>query len=237
MKIKITEEQKKKLFIPRKIDERYENLVNDMITTDYNIGSYLTRRDIYKDLKKEINQIVLKLPKDKLMLFVKANPFWIDSKDKIDFLFEKLNFKENKDIVKNHIGITLAGGENKFFTTKELKYYEDKINIGSKNNKNKDVYVFVGGENFKKVGKNNYKKVLDIERLIKISVDKWNDTSDYNYGGMLKMMGIRSQSNNKTLYKIITNKGLLSKYNGKTGSEIPDEILQAIDMKKERLRY
>ena len=104
MKIVITEEQKKKLFTPRRVDERYEDLLKSMITTNFDIGSYLKRRDYYKDLKVNINPLVNKLSKDDLIKFVKANPFWMDSIDKVDFLLKTLTYKENKDIANNHIG-------------------------------------------------------------------------------------------------------------------------------------
>ena len=76
--------------------------------------------------------------------------------------------------------------------------------------------------------------MLDIERLMKVSVDNWKDISDYGFGGMIKMMILRANANNKQSYKITANKGLLDEYEGKSGSEIPDYILSAINQNKEK---
>jgi hypothetical protein len=67
---------------------------------------------------------------------------------------------------------------------------------------------------------------------MKVSVNDWKDTSDYGNTSMIKMMMFRARANNNQLYKITANKGLLDDYEGKTGSEIPEYILSAIDQKK-----
>ena len=225
-----SEQPKKKLFIPRRVDERWDDLLKSMITTDYNIGPYLNRRDSYKDHSKNINPLVMKLSKGDLITFVKANPFWLDSLDKIKYLFNTLNYNENKEIAENHIGQTFSKGS--FYTTPELKYYESKFK--KPKNSKIDTYVFIGSDEFVEVGEGEYEKMLDIERLMKVSVGNWKDISDYGFGGMIKMMRIRAYANNKGLYKITANKGLLDEYEGKSGSEMPDYILSAINQKKEK---
>jgi hypothetical protein len=218
------------LFIPRRVDERWDDFLKSMITTDYNIESYLNRKNSYKDYSKNINPLVMKLPKGDLITFVKANPFWLDSLDKVKYLFKTLNYNENKEIAENHIGQTFAKGS--FYTTSELKYYENKFKI-PKNSKI-DTYVFIGSDEFVEAGGGKYKKMFDIERLMKVSADNWKDISDYGFGGMILMMRLRASANNKGLYKITANKGLLDEYEGKTGSEMPDYILSAINQKKEK---
>jgi hypothetical protein len=225
-----SEQPKKKLFIPRRVDERWDDLLKSMITTDYNIGPYLNRRGSYKDLSKSLDPLVMKLSKGDLITFVKANPFWLDSLDKIKYLFNTLNYNENKEIAENHIGQTFSKGS--FYTTPELKYYESKFK--KPKNSKIDTYVFIGSDEFVEVGEGKFKKMLDIERLMKVSVDNWKDISDYGFGGMIKMMILRANANNKQLYKITANKGLLDEYEGKSGSEMPDYILSAINQKKEK---
>lgn len=229
--LKESETPKKKLFIPRRIDERYTDLLNSMITTDYSIETYLKNRDSYKELTKELDPLIMKLPKEQLIMFVKANPFWINSIDKVKHLLNTLNYKENKDIAENHIGQTFSKGN--FYTTPELKYYENKLKTPQRSKV--DTYVFVGSDEFVETRNGSYKKKFDIERLMKVSISDWKDTSDYGNTSMIKMMRLRAQANNKTLYKITANKGLLDDYDGKTGSEIPEYILSAIDQKKERI--
>jgi hypothetical protein len=95
--------------------------------------------------------------------------------------------------------------------------------------------VFIGGDEFVKGSDGKYDKKLYIERLLKVGGYSWNDTSDYDLGDVLKMLRIRAMNNNMQLYKITANKGLLTKYNGKTGDKIPDIILAAINEKKERI--
>ena len=226
-----SETPKKKLFIPRRIDERYTDLLNSMITTDYSIETYLKNRDSYKELTKELDPLIMKLPKEQLIMFVKANPFWINSIDKVEHLLNTLNYKENKDIAENHIGQTFSKGN--FYTTPELKYYENKLKTPQRSKV--DTYVFVGSDEFVETRNGSYKKKFDIERLMKVSISDWKDTSDYGNTSMIKMMRLRAQANNKQLYKITANKGLLDDYEGKTGSEIPEYILSAIDQKKERI--
>jgi antitoxin component YwqK of YwqJK toxin-antitoxin module len=226
-----SETPKKKLFIPRRIDERYTDLLNSMITTDYSIETYLKNRDSYKELTKELDPLIMKLPKEQLIMFVKANPFWINSIDKVKHLLNTLNYKENKDIAENHIGQTFSKGN--FYTTPELKYYENKLKTPQRSKV--DTYVFVGSDEFVETRNGSYKKKFDIERLMKVSLNDWKDTSDYGNTSMIKMMMLRAQANNKQLYKITANKGLLDDYEGKTGSEIPEYILSAIDQKKERI--
>jgi hypothetical protein len=232
--LKESEEKKKKLFIPRRVDERYNDFLRSMITTNTDIGSYLKRKDSYKDLSKSLDPLVMELPKNDLSVFVKANPFWLDSLDKVKYLLNTLNYKENRDIAEHHIGQILSGGKG-FFTTPELKYYENKFAIPKSNYGKIDTYVFVGGDEFKETRKGSYKKVFDIERLMKVSVDDWKDTRDYGIGAMIKMMRLRAGANNKQLFKISAHKGLLDDYEGETGSEMPDYILMSIDQKKERL--
>jgi len=229
--LKESETPKKKLFIPRRIDERYTDLLNSMITTDYSIETYLKNRDSYKELTKELDPLIMKLPKEQLIMFVKANPFWINSIDKVKHLLNTLNYKENKDIAENHIGQTFSKGN--FFTTKELKYYENKLKTPQRSKV--DTYVFVGSDEFVETRNGSYKKKFDIERLMKVSLNDWKDTSDYGNTSMIKMMMLRARANNNQLYKITANKGLLDDYEGKTGSEIPDYILSAINQKKERI--
>jgi len=229
--LKESETSKKKLFVPRRIDERYTDLLNSMITTDYSIETYLKNRDSYKELTKELDPLIMKLPKERLIMFVKANPFWINSIDKVKHLLNTLNYKENKDIAENHIGQTFSKGN--FYTTPELKYYENKLKTPQRSKV--DTYVFVGSDEFVETRNGSYKKKFDIERLMKVSVNDWKDTSDYEKPGMVKMMMLRARANNKQLYKITANKGLLDDYEGKTGSEIPDYILSAINQKKERI--
>ena len=226
-----SETPKKKLFIPRRIDERYTDLLNSMITNDYSIETYLKNRDSYKELTKELDPLIMKLPKEQLIMFVKANPFWINSIDKVKHLLNTLNYKENKDIAENHIGQTFSKGN--FYTTPELKYYENKLKTPQRSKV--DTYVFVGSDEFVETRNGSYKKKFDIERLMKVSISDWKDTSDYGNTSMIKMMMLRARANNKQLYKITANKGLLDDYEGKTGSEIPEYILSAIDQKKERI--
>lgn len=228
-------EDKKKLFIPRRVDERYADLIKTMITTNYDIGEYLKRRDMYKDYGKNIDPMVLKLNKQDLITFVKANPFWLDSHNKIDYLFKTLSYGENKDIADNHIGNDLSGVKGGFFTTPELKYYEYKFSVPKNSFGKVDIYVFVGDDEYIKTSGNSFYRRLNIERLMKVSADKWNDTSDFGVGSMVKMMRMRAQANNKTLYKISTNKGLLKNFEGKSSSEMPPYILGAIDDRKERM--
>lgn len=229
-----SEESKKKLFIPRKVDERYDDLLKSMITTKYDIGSYQKRRDSYKELDKTLDPLVMKLPKNDLTTFVKANPFWLNSLDKVEYLLNTLNYKENRDIAEHHIGQVFSKGSN-FFTTPELKYYEGKFAIPKSSYGEIDTYVFVGSDEFKETRKGSYKKVFDIERLMKVSVDDWKDTRDYGLGAMIKMMRLRASTNNKQLFKISADKGLLDDYEGETGSEMPEFILMSIDQKKERI--
>jgi hypothetical protein len=233
MKIIITEEQSKKLFIPRRVDERLNDLVRGMITTNTDIGDYLKRRDIYKDYSKDIDPIVDSLSKDELIVFIKANPFWLNSKDKIVFLLKKLSYDENKDIADNHIGTSFSG--KSFYTTPQLKYYELKFEKSEESYKNRDVYVFVGDDKFVKNDNGNYDKVLDIERLMKVSIDSWDDISDYDVKNTVGFMRMRAMQNNKTLYKIVTYHGVLDDYINKTGDEIPDYVLASINEKKERI--
>jgi len=229
--LKESETPKKKLFIPRRIDERYTDLLNSMITTDYSIETYLKNRDSYKELTKELDPLIMKLPKEQLIMFVKANPFWINSIDKVKHLLNTLNYKENKDIAENHIGQTFSKGN--FYTTPELKYYENKLKTPQRSKV--DTYVFVGSDEFVETRNGSYKKKFDIERLMKVSLNDWKDTSDYGNTSMIKMMMLRARANNNQLYKITANKGLLDDYEGKTGSEIPEYILSAINQKKERI--
>ena len=231
--IKESEEPKKKLFIPRKVDERYDDLLKSMITTKYDIGSYLQRRDSYKELDKTLDPLVMKLPKNDLTTFVKANPFWLNSLDRVEYLLNTLDYKENRDIAEHHIGQTFSKGN--FYTTPELKYYENKFKMPKSNYGKIDTYVFVGSDEFKETRKGSYKKIFDIERLMKVSVDDWKDTRDYDLGTMIKMMRLRASANNKQLFKISAHKGLLDDYEGKTGGEMPDYILSSIDGKKERI--
>jgi hypothetical protein len=233
MRIIITEEQSKKLFIPRRVDERYGDLLKTMITTSFDIGSYLKRLDSYKELDNTLDPLIMKLPKNDLITFIKANPFWLNSLGKIKYLFNSLNYKENKDIAEHHIGQTFA--KDGFYTTPELKYFENKFKKSKSSYGEIDTYVFIGGDEFVKTENGDYKKVLDIERLMKVSVGSWKDTSDYNLGKMLKMMLMRATQNNKQLFKITTYKGLLDRYEGKTGDEMPEDILMSIDEKKERI--
>lgn len=248
MKIIITEEQRKKLFIPiteseeskkgklfipRRIEGRWDDYLKSTITTDYNMGSYLERRDFYRDNSKNIDPLVMKLSKGDLITFVKANPFWLDSLDKVKYLLNTLNYKENRDIAENHIGQTFA--KSNFWTSPEMNYYENKFKIPKSNYGKIDTYVFVGSDEFKETRKGSYKKVFDIERLMKVSVDDWKDTRDYGLSHIIKMMRLRASSNNKQLFKISAHKGLLDDYDGETGSEIPDYILMSIDQKKERI--
>lgn len=226
-------EEKKKLFIPRKVDERYDDLLKSMITTKFDLDSYQKRRDSYKELDKTLDPLVMKLPKNDLTTFVKSNPFWLNSLDKVEYLLNTLNYKENRDIAEHHIGQTFSKGN--FFTTPELKYYENKFNIPKSNYGNIDTYVFVGSDEFVETRKGSYKKVFDIERLMKVSVDDWRNTKDYGLGNMVKMMRMRAGANNKQLFKISAHKGLLDQYEGKAGDEIPEYILSAIDQKKERI--
>jgi hypothetical protein len=177
--------------------------------------------------------LVMKLSKGDLITFVKANPFWLDSLDKVKYLLNTLNYKENRDIAENHIGQTFA--KSNFWTSPEMNYYENKFKIPKSNYGKIDTYVFVGSDEFKETRRGSYKKVFDIERLMKVSVDDWKDTKDYGLSHIIKMMRLRASSNNKQLYKISTHKGLLDDYDGETGSEIPDYILMSIDEKKERL--
>jgi hypothetical protein len=197
--------ESKKLFIPRRVDERYNDLLRSMITTNTDIGSYLKRRDSYKDLSKSLDPLVMGLPKNDLTTFVKANPFWLDSLDKVKYLLNTLNYKENRDIAEHHIGQILSGGQG-FFTTPELKYYENKFAIPKSNYGKIDTYVFVGSDEFKETRKGSYKKVFDIERLMKVSVDDWKDTRDYGIGATIKMMRLRAGANNKQLFKKFENK-------------------------------
>jgi hypothetical protein len=232
--LKESEQSKKgKLFIPRRIEGRWDDYLKSTITTDYNMDPYLKRRDLYRDNSKNIDPLVMKLSKGDLITFVKANPFWLDSLDKVKYLLNTLNYKENKDIAENHIGQTFAKGH--FWTSPEMNYYENKFKIPKSNYGKIDTYVFVGSDEFKETRKGSYKKVFDIERLMKVSVDDWKDTRDYGLGATIKMMRLRASSNNKQLYKISTHKGLLDDYDGETGSEIPDYILMSIDQKKERI--
>jgi antitoxin component YwqK of YwqJK toxin-antitoxin module len=236
-KLPLTESEqpkKGKLFIPRRIEGRWDDYLKSTITTDYNIRPYLERRDLYKDNSKNIDPLVMKLSKGDLITFVKANPFWLNSLDKVEYLLNTLNYKENKDIAENHIGQILSGGQG-FFTTPELKYYENKFKIPKSNYGKIDTYVFVGSDEFKETRRGSYKKVFDIERLMKVSVDDWKDTRDYGIGATIKMMRLRAGANNKQLFKISAHKGLLDDYEGETGSEMPDYILMSIDQKKERL--
>lgn len=224
--IKESEEPKKKLFIPRKVDERYDDLLKSMITTKFDLDSY-------KELDKTLDPLVMKLPKNDLTTFVKANPFWLNSLDKVEYLLNTLNYKENRDIAEHHIGQTFSKGN--FYTTPELKYYENKFKIPKSSYGKIDTYVFVGSDEFKETRKGSYKKVFDIERLMKVSLDDWRDTGDWILGAMIKMMKLRAGANNKQLFKISAHKGLLDDYEGKTGSEMPDYILSSIDGKKERI--
>jgi hypothetical protein len=231
--IKESEEPKKKLFIPRKVDERYDDLLKSMITTKYDMDSYQKRRDSYKELDKTLDPLVMKLPKNDLTTFVKANPFWLNSLDKVEYLLNTLNYKENRDIAEHHIGQTFAKGH--FWTSPEMNYYEGKFKIPKSNYGKIDTYVFVGSDEFKETRKGSYKKIFDIERLMKVSVDDWKDTRDYGLGAMIKMMRLRASTNNKQLFKISAHKGLLDDYEGETGSEMPEFILMSIDQKKERI--
>ena len=229
-----SEESKKgKLFIPRRIEGRWDDYLKSTITTDYNMDSYLKRRDLYKYNSKNIDPLVMKLSKGDLITFVKANPFWLDSMDKVKYLLNTLNYKENKDIAENHIGQTFAKGN--FWTSREMNYYENKFKKPKSNYGKIDIYVFVGSDEFVETRRGSYKKKFDIERLMKVSVDDWKDTKDYGLSHIIKMMRLRASVNNKQLYKISAHKGLLDDYDGKTGSEIPDYILMSIDEKKERL--
>jgi antitoxin component YwqK of YwqJK toxin-antitoxin module len=230
-----SEQSKKgKLFIPRRIEGRWDDYLKSTITTDYNMGSYLERRDFYRDNSKNIDPLVMKLSKGDLITFVKANPFWLNSLDKVIFLLNTLNYKENKDIAENHIGQTFAKGN--FWTSPEMNYYENKFKIPKSNYGKIDIYVFVGSDEFKETRNGLYKKVFDIERLMKVSVDDWKDTKDYGRNkDEIWWMRLRASSNNKQLYKISAHKGLLDEYDGETGSEIPEFILSAIDEKKERV--
>jgi hypothetical protein len=229
-----SEQSKKgKLFIPRRIEGRWDDYLKSTITTDYNIGPYLKRRDLYKDNSKNIDPLVMKLSKGDLITFVKSNPFWLNSLDKVEYLLNILNYKENKDIAENHIGQTFA--KSKFWTSPEMNYYEMKFEIPKSNYGKIDIYVFVGSDEFVETRGGSYKKKFDIERLMKVSVDDWKDTRDYGISHTIKMMRLRASSNNKQLYKISTHKGLLDDYDGETGSEIPDYIIYSIDQKKERI--
>lgn len=228
-----SEQPKKNLFIPRRVDERWDDLFKSMITTDYNIGPYQKRRDIYKEYSKDIDPLVMKLPKKDLSTFVKANPFWLNSLDKVIFLLNTLNYKENRDIAEHHIGQTFAKGN--FWTSPEMNYYENKFKIPKSSYGNIDIYVFVGSDDFVETRRGSYKKKFDIERLIKVSVDDWRDTNDYDISKTVKMMRMRATSNNKQLYKISAHKGLLDDYEGKTGAEMPEYILMSIDQRKERI--
>jgi antitoxin component YwqK of YwqJK toxin-antitoxin module len=225
--------KKGKLFIPRRIEGRWDDYLKSTITTDYNMDPYLKRRDLYRDNSKNINPLVMKLSKGDLITFVKANPFWLDSMDKVKYLLNTLNYKENKDIAENHIGQTFT--KSNFWTSREMNYYENKFKIPKSNYGKIDIYVFVGSDEFVETRRGSYKKKFDIERLMKVSVDDWKDTKDYGLSHIIKMMRLRASSNNKQLYKISAHKGLLDDYDGETGSEIPDYILMSIDEKKERL--
>ncbi len=96
--------------------------------------------------------------------------------------------------------------------------------------KENDTFVFIGRPKFEEVppGSGNYKKTLEIEKLIK--VDPYN-VDDHKMIHALKLRA-RAQGENSQVFKINLPKGVIK---DRATSDLPDWLVGLIDKNKEKI--
>ena len=214
VKLNLFEEFK---FEPRKLvarhEEKYTNMLEKLLIQG---DSY-----VYGKNKKQLDELVKELDKGTFYKFIKKNPYWIDSFERVEFLINHFSEEENKKLAKE------VGCRNKEF---DANFYST---IFSEDYNTYSTYIFVGGDKFKEKGNGDFSKSLEIENFIKLDSEEGSSLEEQyrqmkSVASYPRMMGIRATSNNKTLFKINTEKDLLDEYVGMSDEEMPDFIVTSI---------
>jgi hypothetical protein len=234
----------------RAIEEAWISAKSDMFIKDketfikyfydfLDLNDYEILLEIF-DLQKEnwleelISKLVDKIKSDDLS----------ESKRGIKILFSLIRNDDSDDIkelVENKYDLSDIYNKRKEnindWTDKKLdnftkimksKLSRDKDKI--RRDKNNDLFVFIGSEEFVKTKENNYKKVFQIENFMKFNMYDESDLND------ISMMKIRARANMKGVYMIWLPKGTFRvEKDSYTEEEIPEWLIQLINKNKTRI--
>lgn len=177
------------------------------------VGEYSSDEDL-------INILIEKIKNDNSILFYKILVTLVNNSDDPDYYKNLINDRydimldDNLDLRKINSIINLK--------VKKLNRSEDII----ERDENNDCFVFIARDEFVETSDGNYKKTLEIEKLVKIDIYNINDLKNVD---MMKMRAT-VQGGGSQVYMIWLPKDFIE-----GGTEIPDNIVDLINKHKSKI--